>query len=321
MISAPSSKYKVHLPRPSCPYSACKVLLQGKEIDFVVRYGRFKRRWDKSRIQRYLCRGCRKTFSDSTFSDVYRQHKPFLNPKLFAWFSSAGSQKRAAIYFKCNFKTVSRKFVLLGIEAMKQNELARTERAKSNKFKDIQFDEMESSEHTKLKPLSIPLAVDAVTREILGFEVCKMPAKGHLVEKALKKYGPRVDQRDEAMEKLFQKISPIIDEDAHIISDSKPQYPKHVKKHFPKSNYSQVMSRAGSVAGQGELKKIGKDPLFALNHTAAMIRAHINRMFRKTWNTTKKPLSLYYHLEIYAYYHNNVLIKDEYFQGIQGMAA
>jgi len=34
-----------------------------------------------------------------------------------------------------------------------------------------------------------------------------------------------------------------------------------------------VKGRRGSIAGQGELKKIGFDPLFSLNHTCAMLRA------------------------------------------------
>jgi hypothetical protein len=42
------------------------------------------------------------------------------------------------------------------------------------------------------------------------------------------------------------------------------------------------------VAGQDELKKVGRDPLFWVNHTLAMRRANINRLIRKTWCTTKK---------------------------------
>ena len=62
--------------------------------------------------------------------------------------------------------------------------------------------------------------------------------------------------------------------------------------------------------GQGELKKIGFDPLFDLNHTAAMIRANINRLFRRTWCTTKRADRLEAHLELYVQYHNRELIPQ-----------
>ena len=40
-----------------------------------------------------------------------------------------------------------------------------------------------------------------------------------------------------------------------------------------------------------------------------MLRANISRLFRRTWNTTKKVASLLDHLRIYAYFHNSVLLR------------
>jgi len=62
------------------------------------------------------------------------------------------------------------------------------------------------------------------------------------------------------------------------------------------------------VVGQGELKRGGYDPLFSLNHTAAMIRANINRLFRRTWCTSKRIDRLEGHLLLYTDYHNRVLV-------------
>jgi hypothetical protein len=61
------------------------------------------------------------------------------------------------------------------------------------------------------------------------------------------------------------------------------------------------------VTGQGELKKTTHDPLFAINHTLAMLRANINRLIRRTWCTTKKPERLIDHLWIYIRYHNTLI--------------
>jgi len=63
------------------------------------------------------------------------------------------------------------------------------------------------------------------------------------------------------------------------------------------------------VAGQGELKKIGFDPLFSLNHTAAMIRDGVSRLVRKTWGNSKRMDRLEDHLFVYAHYHNTVRLQ------------
>lgn len=71
--------------------------------------------------------------------------------------------------------------------------------------------------------------------------------------------------------------------------------------------HKRVKGRRGCVVGQGELKRGGRDPLFALNHTAAMLRANVNRLFRRTWCTTKRMDRLKAHLMIYIDFHNTVL--------------
>jgi hypothetical protein len=171
----------------------------------------------------------------------------------------------------------------------------------------VQFDDLETSEHTKCKPLSVALAVEPKTRKILGFQVSQMPAKGHLTHTALKKYGLRKDLRDRGWNALFQELRPIVSEQAEFLSDENPHYPRFLKRHFPQATHRTVLGRRGCIAGQGELKKIGFDPLFSLNHTCAMLRANMNRLFRRTWCTTKKRAGLIDHLWIYVNYHNQRL--------------
>jgi hypothetical protein len=89
-----------------------------------------------------------------------------------------------------------------------------------------------------------------------------------------------------------------------IKSDESPHYPQDVKKHFPYAEHQKFKGRRGCVTGQGELKAGGFDPLFSLNHTAAMFRANVNRLFRRTWNTTKKMSRLRLHLFVYIDFHN-----------------
>ncbi|WP_374073339.1 hypothetical protein [Bdellovibrio bacteriovorus] len=175
---------------------------------------------------------------------------------------------------------------------------------------EIEFDDLETFEHSKLKPLSVVMAVESSTRRILGFRVARMPAKGLLVKKSLEKYGKISDERAYYRKALFKEIQPYIQEGALIKSDENPHYQKHVKAFFPKSPHVIFKGRKGCVVGQGELKSGGFDPLFSLNHSFAMFRANINRLFRRTWNTTKKKEHLAVAIAIYALYHNLELIKN-----------
>ena len=219
---------------------------------------------------------------------------------------SGVSQRRISRLLRCHRKTVARKLAFLGLQARIKN---RRDRLCKVGVENLQFDDLETIEHTKLKPLSVTLAVEKHTRFILGFEVSRMPAKGLLARKSLEKYGVRKDERSEGRDRLFRKLSPCVSHGALIESDESPHYPHSVREHFPKCCHKTVKGQRGAITGQGELKKIVWDPLFSLNHTCAMLRANINRLFRRTWCTTKKLQPLIDHIEIYVQYHNRVLLR------------
>jgi hypothetical protein len=152
------------------------------------------------------------------------------------------------------------------------------------------------------------MAVDRATRRIFSFAVSPMPAKGHLAKIARKKYGHRADQRSIGWNHVFSEVAPKILESATLESDQNPHYLGIVRKWCPQAKHIIYEGKRGCISGQGELKKTLYDPLFSLNHTFAMCRANINRLFRKTWCTTKKADRLSAHLELYVNYHNRQLI-------------
>jgi len=176
-------------------------------------------------------------------------------------------------------------------------------------IEEFQFDDLETFEHTKCKPLSVTIAVQKKTRIVLGYKVSQMAAKGKLAQIARKKYGIREDHRSRGRKELFEKLRPKVHPDALIESDENPHYREDVRLYFPKARYLRHLGQRGSIVGQGELKKVRFDPLFSLNHTYAMFRANMNRLFRRTWCTTKLPERLADHLELYTYYHNQKLLK------------
>jgi hypothetical protein len=205
-----------------------------------------------------------------------------------------------------NRKTVIRRFRFLASEA-RQSQQKFMQRLENENLATLQFDDLETSEHTKCKPLSVALAVEPKSRKILAFSVSRMPAKGHLAEISRRKYGRRVDQRPAGWNMLFEAIKPVLSERCVITSDENPHYARHLKAHLPCAVHIQVPGGRGAITGQGELRKKKFDPMFSLNHTCAMLRANMNRLFRKTWCTTKNPVGLNDHLAIYINFHNQSL--------------
>ena len=295
-----------HLMMTNCPQCCHHSPTPTASRTLVVKIGHFFRQEDQSLQQRYLCRVCKKSFSSATPHPCYRQKRRLLNPEVFQYLVSGVSQRRLAKTLRANRKTIAHKLVFLSHWA---HPFLNHYQNLKPKALHIQFDDLETFEHSKLKPLSVVMAVEAKTRRILGFRVAQMPAKGLLVKRSLKKYGRRKDHRRAARRSLFQDLTKFVDQDARIQSDQNPHYKKDVKDYFPKASYETFPGRRGCVVGQGELKAGGFDPLYSLNHTFAMFRANINRLFRRTWNTTKRPDRLTAHITLYCLYHNLALIQ------------
>lgn len=298
---------------PNCPNTRCSSvdsgIFPGPTFSRVVRKGFYFRSSDSKYIRRFECRKCGRSFSHATGNACFGQKKRRLNREIKLLFLSGVSQRQAARKTGANLKTVVRKFRFLAAQARLEN--ARDlEKLKSHPVAMVQFDDLETSEHTKCKPLSVALAVEPTTRKILGFQVSQMPAKGLLAKIAIRKYGYRADERKLGWDQLMKELQPVVRPDANFLSDQNPHYPRFVTEHFPLASHSTVKGRRGCVAGQGELKKIGFDPLFSLNHTCAMLRAHLNRLFRRTWCTTKKRQFLSDHIALYVSYHNRVRTPD-----------
>lgn len=282
---------------PICP-SACR--------SKIVRRGFFRRSRDRVAIQRYRCCECKRSYSDASNDPCFGQKKRDLNGTIAHLLTGGFSQRRAARDLRVTRKTVVRKFIFLGLQAV---DILKRTNIQHPQVQEWEFDELITSEHTKCKPLSVLLAVESKTRRILAFRVGVIPAQGPLASLSRKKYGKRPDERRRMQDELFTELKPLVRSDSRVKSDQSSFYPRSISKHFPEATHCRFKGRKGCVTGQGELKRIGKDPIFALNHTFAMLRANINRLFRRTWCTTKRRDRLRLHIALYAVRHNLDLIE------------
>lgn len=300
--------------KPNCPHCTPKNDVSGFS-NKVKKSGHFKRKSDSRWVQIFRCLNCFKYFSRATLHPCYRQKKRHLNYPIILDLSSSTSMRRTAKLYGISRTTVARKLRFLGAQAEVK---LREENLKKKKAVAVQFDDLETFEHTKCKPLSITLAVEKHSRRILGFEVSQMAAKGRLAKLSIKKYGPRKDERSKGRDRLFKSLTQLVESTATFESDQNPYYPRDLKAHFPNSIHLTHEGQRGAITGQGELKKTKYDPLFSLNHTCAMLRDNIKRLSRKTWCTTKLPKNLHAHLAIYALFHNTQLLKPTWRRSVVG---
>lgn len=226
--------------------------------------------------------------------------------------SSSMTQRRAAKFLSVNRKTIVRKFRFEAAQAeIRHQKFLRKLSDRDEKINYVQFDDLETSEHSKCKPLSVAIAVEPVSRKILSVKVSQMPAKGLLARVAIKKYGYRKDMRHLGWTALMEDLKGILKKDAVLLSDENPHYARFVQAHLPDASHQTVKGRRATVAGQGEMKEGWRDPLFALNHTCASLRANMSRLVRKTWSNTKNKQGLEDHLKLYVDYHNRWLAPQE----------
>jgi len=142
------------------------------------------------------------------------------------------------------------------------------------------------------------------TRFILGYRCAQIPAFGHLAAISREKYGKRSDKSRRERNALFASVAKQYPAIKQFRTDEHKHYPIVIKKHFPNASHHQHKSKRSATQGQGELKATGRDPLFSINHTLAMLRAKMSRLHRRSWNLSRKVDRLEHHIAIYAEAHN-----------------
>lgn len=304
------SKRVIGFSPQSCMNPDCKSHSTGKKTNPIRTKGYYYRHSDRSWIRRYRCIVCHANFSNAHLSPCYHQRKRQINNKVRELLCSGVSQRRAATLLCVDRKTIVRKFLFMSRLA-KERQGYFLDELKQTKLRveSFQMDEMESFISNKRCPVSIALAVEVKTRKILALDTARFPVKGLLARNAEKSQKNVRDERRKKFISVCKTIRGSISENGSIKTDMHPRYAFWIKKGFPKHKliHTTTPGKRGCVTGQGELKAVGFDPLFDLNHTAAMIRANVNRMIRKTWCTSKRIDRLFDHLALYADYHNTKL--------------
>jgi Transposase and inactivated derivatives len=276
-----------------------------RKSDRIAKKGTYRKRSTRAaKVQRFLCKRCRKSYSTQTGRMSYREKKPHVNQLIYRFLCSGVSQARIAANLGLTRVTVARKIIKLARYARRDHLQWQLNQSPSI---EVQFDEMETFEHTKCKPISIGLAINKADRSIISAIAATMPAKGHLAAISRKKYGRRPDRRGLAMKLLMEQIKTTYGGAIVTVrTDKKTSYGPLVREYLPWSLHRTTKGRRGCVVGQGELKEGGYDPIFNLNHNAAMIRDNLKTMSRRVWCTVKSMCRFQDLLDLYVHFHNRL---------------
>ncbi len=290
--------------KPSCPNLSCSSF---SENIHTRKDGFYSREDDSRTIQRYYCKQCRKRFSTSTHTLEYNQKKRRVNIPLLKLLCSKVSIRRSALILGINKNTVLAKTIYLAKKSNIENSFFLNQL--KGPISHIQFDDLITKEQTKMKPLSITIAVDVKSRAILAMKVSQIGAFGHLAKKAVKRYGKRKNNHFKISNDMLAGLTTIIDKNVLIETDEHKRYPDIIKANFPMATHKAYKGEQACVVGQGELKKNANDPLFVINHTCAMLRDNVGSLVRRSWGLSQKAYMLQHHLDIFQYFYNKIYLK------------
>ncbi len=289
----------MHFTPTKCPNQKC--LISPRFIKKGFHYVQHLNR--KFRI--FQCKNCKRYFTSRTFRLDYRHKRSDLNRKIAHLLVEGLSLRGISRLEGLTYKNTYKKFLWL----RKVVDQKRTSLALS--AKELMFDESETIEHTKCKPLNIAVVVNE-KYQILSMKVAVMPSKGKLAAVSRKKYGWRANERDQKILEAFTEVKAhLVSQPALIKSDMYPNYKRLVQVAFPGIPYSQYLGKEKKKKYQERLhenlRKRVYDPLWAVNHGGAMIRDRIKRLCRRNWCTTKLVKNLQLQLDLYVLHNLGVL--------------
>jgi len=291
-----------------CPYSDCPSRETGRFR--WHRRGTFLRKCDGRRVQRFYCHLCRRRFSTQTFRLDYRLHKPALTRRLFVDFVGKVTHRQSARQLGCSRSTVAHRLLLVGRHCRdfhldRLERALRGGRALSGCF---QLDELETFEHNRrLAPVTVPVLIEQSTFFVLAADAAPLPARGRLSpenrrKKALreKRHGKRRSGSRAAVTRAFALL-------ARFHRRSEPVVVRTDRKHTYRAILRRLFGdRLDHSRFSSKRKRNYGSPLFAIDHTLAMLRDGVSRLVRRSWAAAKQRQRLLLHLWIWIAYRNYV---------------
>ncbi len=237
-------------------------------------------------VQRYQCKACKKTQTKRTNSKNYRLRKSRLAKKIEALYCERMSLRGIARVLGVNRKTVNKHFLRMSHKARSENLRNLVNKEIVSTF--VQFDALETFEHTKRKPLGVWFSVRAKTGEIVSAKVHRTDIRALAMSKReILKWNRQTNKESSLIDFLLETKKSLNRAYSVLGCDGFRQSRKIAEN---------ICGDISHIITLGENKKI--------DLSIRKLRNDISRLQRKTLCSTKKAERLQNHLDLYINYHN-----------------
>lgn len=293
---------------------------------------------DRKFIQRYRCKTCKKSFINQERLERNLKEKLYSKRKDISELYCMGTSLRdLSKNLEITRKTVMRKLDLISNELEEKFRDFETYNFNSHYENNHQlrpiivFDEMETYEHTKLKPLSLTIAYDVVNKKIIDIQVATFFPKGRFISELQRKPHLRIkyelakrnreDNRTAKTRSVLENVKKYISCNSHqplFITDGRASYRSQLREVFQDSPFEhEVISSKELVENYIKTNKYGfgqknirlKASFDALCTT---MRAKISRLRRDSFIHTKKVANLQKTLFLFMNHWNENHGKEDF---------
>ena len=287
---------------PCCPNPRCRHHRESVGWRFHRR-GSYRPRCRRFSIPRFHCLACRRTFSRQSFRADRGDRRPETNVRIFEMLASGVGLRQIARNLHLNAQSVQNKLRKYGPVLGHMHDNLCRELPEGRTFL---LDEEETYEQKSIRPLTVPIVIEANTWFVVATEVGSIrrlapagTARRRAQDHEERQHGRRPDQSRRCVQKVLKVLEARLRAGALTLrSDQKSSYATLVPEVFGE--------RARHETTSGRDPRTSFNPLFAINVTIAMSRDNNGRLRRKSWLVTKLAEKLRHQLAIFVGYRNYI---------------
>ena len=241
----------------------------------------------RGKTQRYECLNCNKTFTKRNHSINYRKRKQQLREQITKRYCEKQSLRAIARTLNASYPTVV-KYFRENAELARQANKKRVGKDLITSY--VQFDQLETYEHTRKKPVGIQISIRPKTREIISAKVGYIPIRALSVSKQHSLGWNERAKRSLHTQKMILETKEALNKKGATISCDKERSQLTTLKDFCTEDFI-------TLAPSSERNK-------EIDRAFRRIRNDVSRLNRRTICTTKDITRLQDHLDLYTEYHN-----------------
>jgi transposase-like protein len=300
-VSRPSQRWRP----PFCPNRDCDSHATPGTWRFKKK-GFYERLRGPRRVQRYVCRSCRRNFSSQTFSATYWLKVPHRLAALFHRLIGCSGLRQIAREFGLAHSSVQRQSERLGRHCLLLLEEHRPRGAPSEP---LVLDGLRTFEHSQYWPFDLNLLI-GVSHYVYGFNDAELRRSGTLrpgqrarrAELEAVHGRPAPQATRQAVVELVGRVVPP-EAEADIESDAHAAYPQA----FARLSDRRIRHRATS----SRASRTSRNPLFPANLADLLLRHASANHKRETIAFSKRRQGALYRAAIWAVWRNFMKARSE----------